>query len=71
MRLCGWQGPFQAGLFQIEITFRSAVAPDALRQVVRKFPGMTVGAGTLLCPDQVLQAFDACAPFGVRARIRR
>jgi 2-dehydro-3-deoxyphosphogluconate aldolase/(4S)-4-hydroxy-2-oxoglutarate aldolase len=55
----------QAGPFQIEITFRSAVAPDALRQVVRKFPGMTVGAGTLLCPDQVLQAVDAGAHFGV------
>jgi 2-dehydro-3-deoxyphosphogluconate aldolase/(4S)-4-hydroxy-2-oxoglutarate aldolase len=55
----------QAGLFQIEITFRSAVAPDALRQVVRKFPGMTVGAGTLLRPDQVLQAADTGAHFGV------
>ena len=55
----------QAGLFQIEITFRSAVAPDALRQVVREFPGMTFGAGTLLRPDQVCQAVDAGAHFGV------
>jgi 2-dehydro-3-deoxyphosphogluconate aldolase/(4S)-4-hydroxy-2-oxoglutarate aldolase len=55
----------QAGLFQIEITFRSSVAPEALRQVVRKFPGMTVGAGTLLHPDQVRQAVDAGAHFGV------
>lgn len=54
-----------AGLCQIEITFRTAAAPTALRDVVRRFPDMVVGAGTLLQPDQVAQAVDAGAAFGV------
>ena len=55
----------KAGLLQIEITFRSKEAPQALRAVVREFPEMTVGAGTLLTPQQVHQARDAGARFGV------
>lgn len=55
----------KAGLLQIEITFRSTEAPQALRAVVREFPEMTVGAGTLLTPQQVHQARDAGARFGV------
>lgn len=54
-----------AGLFQIEITFRTAAAPVALREVARRFPDMVVGAGTLLQPEQVAQAIDADAAFGV------
>ena len=54
-----------AGLLQIEITFRSPVALKALRRVVREFPEMTVGAGTLLRPEQVREAVDAGAAFGV------
>ena len=55
----------KAGLLQIEITFRSTEAPQALRAVVREFPEITVGAGTLLTPQQVHQARDAGARFGV------
>jgi 2-dehydro-3-deoxyphosphogluconate aldolase/(4S)-4-hydroxy-2-oxoglutarate aldolase len=55
----------KAGLPQIEITFRSSASPAALRAVVREFPEMVVGAGTLLTPAQVKQARDGGARFGV------
>jgi 2-dehydro-3-deoxyphosphogluconate aldolase/(4S)-4-hydroxy-2-oxoglutarate aldolase len=55
----------KAGLPQIEITFRSPASPAALRAVVREFPEMVVGAGTLLTPAQVKQARDGGARFGV------
>jgi 2-dehydro-3-deoxyphosphogluconate aldolase/(4S)-4-hydroxy-2-oxoglutarate aldolase len=56
---------WEAELHQLEITFRSEVAPEALRCVVREFPDMTVGAGTLLSAEQVREAVDAGARFGV------
>jgi 2-dehydro-3-deoxyphosphogluconate aldolase/(4S)-4-hydroxy-2-oxoglutarate aldolase len=55
----------KAGLPQIEITFRSPASPAALQAVVREFPEMVVGAGTLLTPAQVKQARDGGARFGV------
>ena len=54
-----------AGLTQLEITFRTPAAPAALQAVVREFPKMIVGAGTLLTPAQVKQAKDGGARFGV------
>jgi len=55
----------KAGLIQIEITFRTPAAPAALKAVVREFPQMVVGAGTLLTSAQVKQARDGGARFGV------
>lgn len=55
----------KVGLSQIEITFRNPSAPAALQAVVREFPQMLVGAGTLLTPAQVKQAKDGGAQFGV------
>jgi 2-dehydro-3-deoxyphosphogluconate aldolase/(4S)-4-hydroxy-2-oxoglutarate aldolase len=55
----------KAGLLQLEITFRTPAAPAALGAVVREFPKMIVGAGTLLTPAQVKQAKDGGARFGV------
>ena len=55
----------KAGLVQLEITFRTPAAPAALQAVVREFPKMIVGAGTLLTPAQVKQARDGGARFGV------
>ena len=55
----------KAGLPQIEITFRSPASPAALQAVVREFPKMVVGAGTLLTPEQVKQAKEGGAQFGV------
>jgi 2-dehydro-3-deoxyphosphogluconate aldolase/(4S)-4-hydroxy-2-oxoglutarate aldolase len=55
----------KAGLLQFEITFRSPGAPQAMREVVQEFPEMIVGAGTLLTPEQVREARDGGARFGV------
>ena len=54
-----------AGLNVIEITFRTAAAAEAIRNIAKRFPEMIVGAGTLLTPDQVAQAREAGAVFGV------
>ena len=53
------------GLDLIEITFRTAAAESAIRNVARALPQMMVGAGTLLEPAQVRTARDAGAKFGV------
>ena len=55
----------KAGLVQMEITFRTPAAPAALKSVVREFPQMIVGAGTLLTAAQVSQAREGGARFGV------
>ncbi len=54
-----------AGLPFLEITFRTPVAADCVRLLRRKFPELTVGAGTLLTPVQVAQAVEVGAQFGV------
>ena len=54
-----------AGLDVIEVTFRTAAAPDAIRAITQAHPGMLVGAGTLLEISQVKQARAAGAKFGV------
>jgi 2-dehydro-3-deoxyphosphogluconate aldolase/(4S)-4-hydroxy-2-oxoglutarate aldolase len=53
------------GLHAIEVTFRTAGAADALARIRQAFPNAVVGAGTLLTADQVKQAVDAGAQFGV------
>ena len=55
----------RAGQDVIEITFRTAAAPEAVKAIRTKFPNMLVGAGTLLTPEQVQQAVSAGAMFGV------
>jgi 2-dehydro-3-deoxyphosphogluconate aldolase/(4S)-4-hydroxy-2-oxoglutarate aldolase len=54
-----------ADLDVIEVTFRTEAAASSIRDIVKKFPEMLVGAGTLLEPKQVQQAVDAGAKFGV------
>jgi 2-dehydro-3-deoxyphosphogluconate aldolase/(4S)-4-hydroxy-2-oxoglutarate aldolase len=54
-----------AGLDVIEVTFRTAAAADCVRAIAKAHPGMLVGAGTLLDVNQVRQACDAGAKFGV------
>lgn len=54
-----------AGLGVIEITFRTAAAEQAIRQIAEKCPDMLVGAGTLLNPEQVKRAAGAGAQFGL------
>ena len=53
------------GLDILEITFRTAAAADAIRAVMKAFPDMLVGAGTVLTAEQLARAVDAGARFGV------
>lgn len=53
------------GLPVAEITFRTSAARQVIELMRRKFPELLVGAGTLLNTDQVRQAVDAGAQFGV------
>lgn len=52
------------GLPALEVTLRTPVALDAIREMA-KVDGGVVGAGTLLTPDDVKAAKDAGATFGV------
>ena len=53
-----------AGLTCVEVTLRTAAALSALR-ILAGVPGMTVGAGTVLEPDQVDRSLDVGARFVV------
>lgn len=53
------------GLDIMEITFRTAAAEDSIRRIANRFPEILLGAGTLLDADQVRQAKDAGAVFGL------
>jgi 2-dehydro-3-deoxyphosphogluconate aldolase/(4S)-4-hydroxy-2-oxoglutarate aldolase len=53
------------GLNCIEVTFRTAAAAESIARIHQALPHAVVGAGTLLTPDQVKQAVDAGAQFGV------
>jgi 2-dehydro-3-deoxyphosphogluconate aldolase/(4S)-4-hydroxy-2-oxoglutarate aldolase len=53
------------GLNCMEITFRTAAAAESIRAIRQNVPEISIGAGTLLTPDQVKQAVDAGAQFGV------
>jgi 2-dehydro-3-deoxyphosphogluconate aldolase / (4S)-4-hydroxy-2-oxoglutarate aldolase len=54
-----------AGLDVMEITFRTAAAPAAMRRIASRFPEVVLGAGTVIEPDQVMRAIDAGARFAV------
>lgn len=53
------------GLNCIEVTFRTATAAESIERICKDVPRIFVGAGTLLTSDQVRQAVDAGAQFGV------
>jgi 2-dehydro-3-deoxyphosphogluconate aldolase/(4S)-4-hydroxy-2-oxoglutarate aldolase len=53
------------GLSVMEITFRTAAAAESIQRVRQKVPQMSIGAGTLLSPEQVQRAIDVGAQFGV------
>ena len=54
-----------AGLDIIEVTLRTPVALDCIREIRRGVPQMLVGAGTILQVEQVDAALKAGAGFGV------
>ncbi len=53
------------GLNCIEVTFRTANAAGSIQAIRKKVPQIKVGAGTLLTAENVQQAVDAGAQFGV------
>jgi len=59
------QALIAGGLNTIEVTFRTAGAADSIARIRHALPGAIVGAGTLLTADQVKEAVDAGAQFGV------
>ena len=58
------------GLPCAEVTFRTAAARDAIREMKKK-ENMLVGAGTVLTPEQVDEAVDAGAEFIVNPGFNR
>ncbi|MDR3207724.1 MAG: bifunctional 4-hydroxy-2-oxoglutarate aldolase/2-dehydro-3-deoxy-phosphogluconate aldolase [Oscillospiraceae bacterium] len=57
------QALLDGGINCIEITFRTAAAPEAIRRVAQQVPDMLVGAGTVLTLDQLAAARQAGAKF--------
>ena len=55
----------KAGLPHIEITLRTKCAMDAMRAILKEFPEMTVGAGTILNPSTIEELVDMGVAFGV------
>jgi 2-dehydro-3-deoxyphosphogluconate aldolase/(4S)-4-hydroxy-2-oxoglutarate aldolase len=53
------------GVDSIELTLRTEAALECLRRIRREVPEMTLGVGTILTPQQVNQAKEAGASFGV------
>jgi len=55
----------EGGLPIAEITFRTAAAEEAIRNIATEVPEMLVGAGTVLTVEQAQRAVDAGAKFMV------
>lgn len=53
------------GVRAIELTLRTPAALDSVHRISRQLPEMLLGVGTILTPDQVDQAVQAGASFGV------
>lgn len=51
------------GVDVMEITFRTAAAPDAIKAVAENCPDVLVGAGTVITLDQCKKAVDMGAKF--------
>lgn len=55
----------ESGVPHIEITLRTECAMEAMRAIRKEFPEMTVGAGTILDPDNIAELADMGIAFGV------
>jgi 2-dehydro-3-deoxyphosphogluconate aldolase/(4S)-4-hydroxy-2-oxoglutarate aldolase len=55
----------EAGIDAIEVTLRTGAALRAIERIARSVAPMTVGAGTVLTPNQLRQAQDAGARFAL------
>jgi 2-dehydro-3-deoxyphosphogluconate aldolase / (4S)-4-hydroxy-2-oxoglutarate aldolase len=61
----------EGGISVIEITLRTEAGLEAIRQVAKHVPQMTVGAGTITTPDQFKAAADAGSQFIVSPGLTR
>lgn len=55
----------EGGLDVIEVTFRTAAAAESLSRIIRRFPEMLVGAGTVVTREQAQRCVDLGVSFGV------
>ena len=53
------------GIDVMELTLRTPAAIEALKEIKRNVPEMIAGIGTILTPEQVMEAKAAGAEFGV------
>ena len=53
------------GIRSLEVTLRTPCAINAIERIARRFPEITVGAGTVLTPDQLHDVRQAGATFAV------
>jgi 2-dehydro-3-deoxyphosphogluconate aldolase/(4S)-4-hydroxy-2-oxoglutarate aldolase len=57
------QALVNGGLPVAEITFRTSAAEEAIKKIVKEYPDLLVGAGTVLTVENVKKAVDAGATF--------
>lgn len=55
----------EGGLDTVEITLRTDVAMPCMEEAAKRFPQMAIGAGTILNADQIMQAKNSGAAYGV------
>ena len=55
----------RGGIDVMELAFRTPNSPEALRRIIAEVPEMLAGVGTILFPDQVKEAQQLGAAFGV------
>lgn len=55
----------EGGMDVIEITCRTAAAPEAITRIKKAFPQMMVGAGTVVTADQAKMCIDVGVSFGL------
>ena len=55
----------EGGMDVIEITCRTAAAPEALARIKKAFPEMLLGAGTVVTPEQARMCIDIGVGFGL------
>ena len=55
----------KGGMDVIEVTCRTAAAPEALARIKKAFPEMMLGAGTVVTQDQAQMCIDTGVSFGL------
>jgi 2-dehydro-3-deoxyphosphogluconate aldolase/(4S)-4-hydroxy-2-oxoglutarate aldolase len=61
----------EGGLPIVEITFRTAAAAQSIARICRARPEVLVGAGTVVTPENLREAIDSGAQFGVAPGLNR